>query len=312
MNASTSTIVSVVALILLFAAPSGTAVAAPPTGVPDLLLCLAAQGEEGWGWEGEDEETPKEEEADPAKEEGPGWGGGGDEWGEGPIDEGPPPEEEEIRSPELRGKGKKLSISLWALGDIPMSGDAGAGTGAPGWADAYGLGIGGGGTFALRLLPCLDVRLGGYYQSFPSKTFKAAGDIDNELSSFTLFGAALGARFFILTDRPTNQWFGQSLRPFLGAAFFVGFDFGIGFSSAVTWEEPAPAWDYWDGGMLIIQELVLGAEYRFAENVGAFLELGMPTISGPAAADGEAKNLGLNDAGSLSTLRVKVGMLFAF
>ena len=51
-------------------------------------------------------------------------------------------------------------------------------------------------------------------------------------------------------------------------------------------------------------------EYRFAENVGALLELGFPTFSGPPAADGLAK--GLNDAGSLSTFRFKVGMLFAF
>ncbi|MHC4779527.1 MAG: hypothetical protein ACYTFG_13220 [Planctomycetota bacterium] len=305
---SAKSYVSTSVLISVFLFSSTTVQAAPGhfEGLAEVLPCLMGQ-DEGWGWEGE-EETP---EPQPGGEESPSEGG--DEWGEGggwddspPPDEGPPPE---VERSELRGKGKKLSLSLWILGAMPIGGEAGSGTDAPGWTDAYGLGFGGGGMFGLRLVPCLDVRLGAYYQSLPSKGFDAVG-VENELSSFSMFGVGLGFRFYILMDRPVGQWFGKSSKPYLGPAFFLGFDFGVGFSSAVTWDTPSPSWDYWDAGTLLVQELVLGVDYRFAESIGALLELGFPTSSGPSGADGPADPL--NDAGSLSAFRFKMGLLFAF
>jgi hypothetical protein len=207
------------------------------------------------------------------------------------------------------GKAARLSILVSFLGTNPVSGDAGAGNGSPAWSDAYGTGFGGGAGLEYRLLAALGIRAGAYYQSLSSKTFSALGT-DNQLSDFSFFCLSVGGRFYFLSDRPSGEWFAPPRRLFKGMAFFLGLDFGIAFSSAVTWDTPDPQWDYWEGGMIMVQEFIAGGEYRFSPSVGMFLELGLYSTSGPKAASGDAAPL--NEAGSLMALRARFGLLFAF
>ncbi|MHC5037983.1 MAG: hypothetical protein ACYTHM_11770 [Planctomycetota bacterium] len=264
--------------------------------------CLLGQeGEgEGWGWGDDDKkEEPKE---DPP-EEPPGG------WGEAPGEDVPLPPTEQPSRPSGPRKAAGITILAWFLGATPIAGEAGAGTEAPSWADAYGFGFGGGAGGEYRVAPAVGLRLSVDYQSHSGSTFNALGE-DNQLSTFSFFGVAFGARFYFLIDRPVDNWFAASKKPIQGFAPFLGFDFGIGFNSAVSWDTPSPEWDYWDGGMIIITEFLGGVEYRFSQSFGAFLELGFPTTSAPAAASGSASPL--NEAGSLTAFRFQIGVLVGF
>lgn len=265
---------------------------------------LAAQDD--WGWGEPDSGEDSGSQPPPAEE---GWEGG--EW-EDPGGPGPQPSPvvEIEEGPRRSGRGpKSVSISAWIVGVTPIGGDAGSGNGAPSWTDAYGFGFGGGAAFSLRILPCLGGRAALYYQSFASKTFTSGG-VDNELSDFSYFGLSLGPRFYFLIDRPVDAWFRPDSRPYLGLIPFAGIDFGIGFSSAVTWDVPPPAWDYWESGTILVQEIVVGLEYRFAESIGMEFELGYGTTGAPPAASGVASPM--NEAGSPTLFRFRLGLLFAF
>jgi len=263
---------------------------------------IPGQDGDGWGWgEGEDEPKPDEGGEKPPPPEQDGWaeqkkGTGG-------------AVEVEDTGPIGQGKVTKFSISAWFMGVLPVGGEAGAGQEAPLWSDAYGFGFGGGAAGGYRLLPALELRVGLYYQSLGSKTFTAL-NVDNSLSGFSYLGVSVGGRFYFLMDRKTDQWFGPANKPYEGAAFFLGFDFGFGFSSPVSWDEPAPAWDYWDAGMILVSEFVGGVEYRFSPTMGAVLELGFGSNAAPPAADSVASPL--NEAGSMTHFRFRVGILFAF
>jgi len=312
-----------ISLFLCFAIALWLCAAVPASaGSPEALsaaLAASMPGQDDWGWGGGEKGKDKDKDKDKGTERGSGgskgsdWGSGGEgeeEPGPGELERRPAlPPEEEGGSPELKGKGTRASLSVWFLGALPLSGEAGSGDGAPGWADAFGFGFGGGAALELRLLPCFGARLSVYYESLPASSFQAFG-VDNLLTDFSFVGLSLGPRIYFLLDRPPDLWFGPSDRPYTGLAPFLGYDFGIGFSSAVSWEEPAPPWDYWKSGIILVQEFVLGAEYRLSGAFGAFLELGLATSSGPPAASGVASPL--NEAGSLTALRFRVGLLIAF
>ncbi|MCU0722975.1 MAG: hypothetical protein MUC63_05075, partial [Planctomycetes bacterium] len=280
-----------------------------------------------WGWEeGGKKEPPKEQPKEPKPEPGAGekkggkggdggWGSEGEGWEGDPQKPPAHPgeedgdEEEDDGFERKPGKAARMSLTAWFLGAIPLSGEAGSGDQAPGWADAYGFGFGGGAALGYRLLPCLGAQFFLYYQSLPARPFTSLG-IDNELSDFKFVGLGIGPRFYVLLDRSVDMWFGPADKPFKGLAFLIGYDFGIGFSSPVAWEAPAPAWDYWEGGVILVQEAVVGLEYRLASAFGVFLEAGLATTSGPKASSGPANPM--NEAGSLSALRFRIGLLLAF
>jgi hypothetical protein len=285
------TLVSVA--FLLLPAFAGSAWAGDALRAARAPAASLAAFQDDWGWEGE--KGPK-----PEAKPGPG------EPDEGETE---PPPEDEVPGSRKPKKPASVSLAAWFQGAIPMSGDAGSGDGAPAWADAYGFGFGGGASLEIRLLPCLGARLFLSYQILPSKPFASLG-ADNELSDFKFFGLGIGPRFYFLLDRPVDQWFGPAAKPYEGLAPFLGYDFGIGFTSPVAWEAPPPPWDYWEGGTILVQEIVLGAEVRFSGAFGAFLEAGMATTSGPKASSGPASPL--NEAGSLTALRFRIGLLLAF
>ncbi|GEM_PF-1808076 len=268
--------------------------------------------ESGWGEGGEEAESGGEAESgwgEEGGESGSGaWAEGG--WTDMPAEEGGPREPME-RGPSRRPSGKppRIGIHAWLLGATPVAGQAGAGRQAPAWSEAYGFGFGGGGAASLRLLPCLGVRLGAWYQSLGAQDFEAFG-LTNRLSDFAVFGLSLGPRFYFLTGRPVKRWFGPMDGSFRGFTPYIGFDFGLGFSSAVAWEVPAPRWDFWDAGVILVQEFVGGFEVRFADRIGFFLELGFGTTSAPPAASGHASDL--NEGGSPTLFRFRLGVLFAF
>lgn len=272
---------------------AGSAGADPGQGpaLGDWPLLLA--GQDGWGSEGwgeEPEEEPSEPEPEPWKETRP----------------------EPVATPgggAPSGPAARLSLSVYGLGAMPMSGDAGAGMEAPAWSDAYGTGMGVGAAGEFRALPALGLRIGLYYQSLTAQEFSAMG-AQNQLSDFTYIGFSLGGRFYFLLDRPSDRWFGAFDQVFKGAALFLGFDFGVGMASAVTWDLPAPSWEYWEAGMILVPEFVAGFEYRFSPSVGLTFELGYGTNTAPKAAGGDATPL--NEAGSLTALRFRIGLLFAF
>jgi hypothetical protein len=218
---------------------------------------------------------------------------------------------EEPQGPEAPPKRIALGVSALSLA-LPILGTAGAGEEAPTWAAAFGPGIGAGAGGGYRVLPSLEVRADFVFCSFASKPFDvstASGPQENEFTDYTVFWFAIGPRFYALPDRPTQRWFDLEPRQhYLGFYPFAGFRIGLLFTGAVDWPTPPPAWAYWDSGVNLFFELYGGVEYRILEFVGAFLEAGLPVLGPPAPASLGGSAAGMNEAGSLTALRVSVGL----
>jgi hypothetical protein len=215
---------------------------------------------------------------------------------------------EEAAFPRISLGAPALSVAF------PVNGDAGAGDGAPGYADAFGAGFGGQVSGGYRILPALEARVSLGLLNFPAKTFDLdtpTGTQSNELSDFFLLWLSIGPRVTFFFDRPAEAWFDPaSTRNIEGFTLHAGFQFGFAYHGSVDWPTPPPSWTYWDGGLTSLFEIYAGAEHRFSRLIGVFAEMAMIVFGPPNAASGDAS--GRNEAGSLTALRLSLGLTLSF
>jgi hypothetical protein len=222
--------------------------------------------------------------------------------------------EEAVAGPEDGVPLKRISAALSLTLMLPLGGDVGGGAGAPSYSDAFGVGLGAGISGGYRILPAVDGRVGFGFSQFTSSPFDlstTSGVQTNELSDYFTARLTLGPRFFFLIDRPVDRWFDiESKQGLKGLYPFAGFNLGITFTGAVEWPTPPPKWDYWDSGITSFFDVYAGAEYRVLDNFGAFAEAGL-AIFGPPNPASLGPYAGMNEAGSLTALRISIGVLLA-
>jgi hypothetical protein len=253
---------------------------------------------------------------------------GGDEFGEGGGEEDDIPapaggsimgeeEERKVEAPKGPVPLAPISISVSAVIALPLSGFIGAGDGAPTYSEAYGSGTGVLISGGYRILPSFDGRVNIGYCSFSPSTFdtdKGSGPVENELTSLTLAWLSVNPRFYFLADRPPERWFDAKPKEgYQGFAFYAGFQVGLSYIAGVEWPTPIPKWDFWESTISFLFEVNLGVEYRFIANLGLYLEVGLPILGPPTAASlPDPNSEGMNEAGSMTALRLSAGLLLAF
>jgi hypothetical protein len=210
---------------------------------------------------------------------------------------------------------KKTSLSLFFTLGIPAGGMAGAGDGAPAYTEAYGMGIGAMGAIGYRIFPALEGRFGVGFMQFSPSSFEldtVVGPETNELTSYLVYWLTVSPRFYFLIDRPWTKWLdADSDQGFDGFCPYAGLRLGLTITGSVDWPTPPPEWPYWDSGATFYFEVYAGAEYRIMNVIGAFAEIGMTVLGPPNAASLEPPNSGMNEAGSLTALRISLGILVA-
>jgi len=221
-------------------------------------------------------------------------------------------EEERVR---VEGEPvRKISAGLSFPVLIPVAGEAGAGGGAPSYGDAFGPGFGLQLAGGYRVLPSIEGRVNLGFAQLSSSSFDTSastGTVTNELSDYLVAWFTLGPRMYFLIDRPSDKWFFlEWTTPFKGFCPFAGFNLGLTFTGSVNWPTPSPTWDFWDAGVTTFFEIYGGAEYRVSGNFGAFAQVGLAILGPPNPASLEA-NSGMNEAGSLTALRLSVGVFLA-
>ncbi len=331
MNVRTTSLAA--ALTIVFAFAGASLVAAPDPASPGLPAGGLASPWSGlagfqWGDEGGGEKG--------GGEKGGGWGdegGGGDEgWGEekggggeskgGGEEEAPPKSEEEGY---LAGKMKKISISVFFNYSIILSGDAGSATNAPAYDEAFSGGVGGGLGFGLRVMPAIDVALSLSLAAFSSSAFSRddpttptvdPDEVEHEFSTYMPIAVGLGFKVYFLLDRSVGDWFSFAKnKAQTGFTPYIGYMFAIGFHPGVDWVAPDtvkyPECAYWDAGIILVQNFLFGAEFRFSASVGAMLELQLATYGAPSPSDDATAN-GVNEAGYMMAFQIRLGLVFAF
>ena len=123
-------------------------------------------------------------------------------------------------------------------------------------------------------------------------------------------------KFFFLFDRSAGDWFSfKKDKAQSGFAPFIGYFFGAAFYPTVEWVDPDntvyPRCNYWDGGIILMQNILLGAEYRFSPSMGLFLELGIATFGAPNASSDDTAN-NVNEAGYMMTFPIRLGLVITF
>jgi hypothetical protein len=275
-----------------------------------------------WGEEGGEDEGWGEDEG--GEDEGWGEDEGEDEgFGEEEKPEDKPEEEEPAeREGYIAGKMRKLSLSFYFNLSLPLSGDAGSATNSPTYDEAFSIGFGGGAMFGYRVMPALEISVAATLVLFPAAEFDRqdplapATILTNKFSSYMPISACAGLRLYFLIDRSAGDWFSfKKDKAQTGFTPYIGYLFGIGFHPAVEWVEPDsakyPKCDYWDGGIILIQNLLFGAEVRFSPSMGLMFEGQIATYGAPSASSDPTAN-NVNEAGYMMAFQIRVGLTMAF
>jgi len=174
---------------------------------------------------------------------------------------------------EERGHSSRLSFELHGLLSLPLLGDAGSGTGAPTYADAFGVGSGGNLKVSLALVPALAIRLDMGSVVYPGKRFDSMGT-ENLFSDMKTAHILLGIDLYLPFGLASDEWFGsEKTVSFTGFALHLSLQGGIQYVDHIRWIEPLPSWSYWDssiGGMLAFD---LGFDYRLSSAFGFSVDL---------------------------------------
>jgi hypothetical protein len=181
----------------------------------------------------------------------------------------PEPESmEEIRPSAGKERPGRLSFELHGLFSLPVSGDAGAGTDAPGYADAFGAGGGANLKVGLALAPALALRLDLGSIIYPGKRFDSLGT-ENLFSDMKTAHLLVGVDLYFPFNLPKKKWFEfEKEVSFTGFAPHISLRGGVQYMDHLRWIEPRPKWSYWEssvGGMLA---LWLGIDYRSSSAFG--------------------------------------------
>jgi hypothetical protein len=161
-----------------------------------------------------------------------------------------------------------ISVDLLGAVSLPLSGDAGAGTSSPAYADAFGTGWGGTLRIGLHVAHAVALRLDLGAVTYPGQDFKA-GDTDNLLSDMNTAHVLVGLDFYFPFSLPAKEWFrSEEGEPFTGLAGHLALRGGVQYVDHVRWLEPLPVWSFWESSIGGIMALWAGIDFRAKGGVG--------------------------------------------
>ncbi|MBW2284565.1 MAG: hypothetical protein JRF65_08195 [Deltaproteobacteria bacterium] len=182
----------------------------------------------------------------------------------------------------------KASVSLWVPVSPFISGDAGSGTGAPEYKDAFSTGIGVGGEFAWRFCRWFSGVGGLAYEVFDGKTYQGIS-IDN-LKVMPLY---VGGKFHLI---PNAAPWDLYLRTDLGAAYLSPVDVSVDSLSG----------RYWNSSWVFLFDVGVGTEYLWGA-WGVSLDVKVRYLGSPDSALGKP-----SEAGSFWTVPIVLGLNYHF
>jgi hypothetical protein len=189
--------------------------------------------------------------------------------------------EERDRGSTRPSVGRLLSVDLLGAVSLPLSGDAGAGTDAPAYADAFGPGWGGTLRIGLHVVQAVALRLDLGTVTYPGRSFDAAGT-DNLFSDMNTAHALVGLDFYFPFSLPVKKWFApEEGKPFTGLAGHVALRGGVQYVDHVRWLEPVPAWSFWESSIGGMASLWAGLDFRAKGGVGVSVGLDV-VYAGPS------------------------------
>jgi hypothetical protein len=185
-------------------------------------------------------------------------------------------------------QGGKGALRFW--GDVSpfISGDAGSGTGAPEYKDAFDRGIGFGGEFSWRFCRWFSGVGGLGYEVYDGKTYQ--GVSFDDLKIVPLYA---GGKFHIIPDAAPWDLY---LRMDLGAAYLSSVDISVGSLSG----------RYWESSWVFLFDAGVGAEYRWGA-WGVSLDVKARYLGSPDSALGKP-----SEAGSFWTVPIVLGVNYHF
>lgn len=182
----------------------------------------------------------------------------------------------------------RFSLRLWGEVSPFISGDAGSGTGAPEYKDAFSNGIGGGGEFSWRFCRWFSGVGGLGYEVYDGDTYQGISFTD-----LKIVPVYLGGKFHLIRDH--SSW-DAYLRADLGAAYISSVDVSYEFLSV----------GYWNSSWVFLFDVGVGTEYRWGQ-WGASLDVKVRYLESPDSALGKP-----SEAGSFWTIPIVLGLNYHF
>jgi hypothetical protein len=183
------------------------------------------------------------------------------------------------------GKG---SLRIWGQVSPFLSGDAGTGSGAPEYGDAFSEGLGFGAEFSWRFCRWFSALGGLGFERFDGKTYE--GISFGELKVFPVY---VGGKIHLVEE--TSPW-----------DFYLRFDAGATRLSSVNVSYGAFRGQYWDSSWVFLFDAGVGTEYRW-DCWGLSLDVKARYLGSPDPAMGDP-----SDADASWTLPVVFGINYHF
>jgi hypothetical protein len=181
-----------------------------------------------------------------------------------------------------------LSLRLWGQVSPFISGEAGSGSGAPDYNDAFDCGIGGGMEISWRFSNRFSFLSGIGYENYDGDSHQGISFDDLEIVP-----VYLGGKFHII---PGDTRWDPYLRMDMGAAYLSSVD--VSYHSLKG--------EYWDSSWVFLFDAGGGMEYRWKQ-WGAFLEIRARYLDDPDSAMGHP-----SEADSSWTLPISFGFSYYF
>jgi outer membrane protein W len=168
----------------------------------------------------------------------------------------------------VSAKDDKLALRLWGQVSPFISGEAGSGSGAPDYDDAFDCGIGGGAEISWRFSDRLSCLAGIGYETFDGESHEGISFDDLEIVP-----VYLGGKFHII---PGDTRWDPYLRMDIGAAYL----------SSVDVSYQGLKGKYWDSSWVYLFDVGAGVEYRW-DRWGASLDVKLRFLDEPDSAMGD-------------------------
>ena len=188
----------------------------------------------------------------------------------------------------VNAQESKGSLRIWGQATPFISGDAGSGSGAPEYEDAFSTGIGFGGEFSWRFCRWFSGVGGLGYEVFDGKTYQGVSFDDLKVMPFYL-----GGKIHML--KAASPW-DLYLRTDFGAAYLSSVDISVGSLSG----------RYWDSSWVFLFDVGVGAEYRWGA-WGVSLDVKARYLDSPDSALGKP-----SEADSFWTVPIVLGVNYHF
>ena len=191
-------------------------------------------------------------------------------------------------SGNVSAEDKDISVRAWATVSPFLSGQAGSGSGAPDYGDAFDTGFGGGAEAAWRFADRFSLLAGIGYEYYGGSTYEGISFDDRKIMP-----VYLGGKFHFLTGR--KGW-NPYVRAEIGAARLSSVDISVGDHKS----------EYWSSSWEFLFAAGAGVEYRFNQ-IGAFLEIKARYMNKPEPEMGS-----LSEADNSWTVPVVFGVAYYF